>query len=214
MKNFVAILILLVGIAGQSVAQISQFPAPYQVRDLERADRLNVRNGPGVSYRDVGDLFPFTPITVVGFAGGGAWAEIEWEGGTGWVSSRFIEPLNVSDLSEIEIPQNITGSLLSASEVQCFGTEPFWSINIMDQTQITYATPDSEPVTTFVESIGVSANDPRVQMFSAIGFTGVVRPQICNDGASDTSYDWALDMLVNDGFNAQLYSGCCQIIAN
>ena len=217
MKLFGTLILFLAVFSGQILAQ-ETLPATYQVVNLARADNLNVRTGPGVRFADVGSIPPFTTVTVIGFNSRRSWAQIEWEGGTGWVSAQFIEPASVGTVVATETqPEKVilTGDmLLAANEVSCIGTEPFWGLDIMEQTQLTYSTPDTEPVTSIIESINVSANNPSSQMFSSFGFTGIVHRQQCSDGASDTIYNWAIDLVVNDGFGAKLYSGCCSIVQN
>lgn len=213
MKLFLRIFFAALLISGQSFAQGS-LPATYQVIDIN----LNVRTGPGARFADIGSLDPFAQIVVVRFNDRKTWAEIEWEGSTAWISARFINRVSgdAQTATAIQPPvNNLTGDmLLNASEVSCVGTEPFWNLDIMDQTQLTYSTPEHEPVTSIIESIDASANNTSSQMFSSFGFTGIVHRLQCNDGMSDTVYDWAIDLVVNDGFGAKLYSGCCSIVQN
>lgn len=212
-KLFLSLLLGLTIFSGQLFAQ-DNLPATYQVIDLN----LNVRTGPGTRYTDIGNVPPLTQVVVTAFNDRKTWAEIEWEGATGWVSTKYIN--YVADATPpattILPPQNIlTGELLlDASEISCVGTEPFWNLGVMDQTQLTYSKPDSEAVVSIIETIDVSANNVTSQMFASFGFTGIIHAQQCSDGMSDTQYNWAIDLVVNDGFGAKLYSGCCSVVRN
>ncbi|RJP49314.1 MAG: hypothetical protein C4557_11455 [Anaerolineaceae bacterium] len=52
---------------------------------------INVRRGPGTDYESLGKLSPDDVVTVRGRDSSGAWLEIEFKGGAGWVSAEFMQ---------------------------------------------------------------------------------------------------------------------------
>ncbi len=212
------IFVLIIGLLFVSVVGLraeDNLPGQYRTTELS----LNVRTGPGVRYRDIGNIPPLSLVTVVGFSRNGNWAEITWEGRSAWISTRFItrEASAVSPQADIATDidlSSLDGLLMSADEVTCVGTEPFWNLNIMDQTLLSFDTPDGDPVESILENISRSENNPSIHMFSSFGFTGIIHREQCSDGMSDRTYDWALDLVVSDGLGQRLKTGCCFIGQN
>jgi len=66
----------------------------YRVAFVENGDSLNVREGPGVAYSPVSELFPGnTSVRIIGAGknvGNSLWVPIEVAGTSGWVNSRYL----------------------------------------------------------------------------------------------------------------------------
>lgn len=60
--------------------------AQSDTRYIKAGASVNVRSGPGTTYKILGTLKPGTKITVTGANDKKDWLEIEYKGGTGWVA--------------------------------------------------------------------------------------------------------------------------------
>lgn len=64
---------------------------PTIVGIVQSLQRVNVREGPGVDFREISALAPGTGIQILGQSGDGAWLNIRLEDGReGWVASRLV----------------------------------------------------------------------------------------------------------------------------
>ena len=156
-------------------------PALYQTTNVPTDDVLNVREMPDADSSQIGSLpYNATDIEVVAFSFQGNWAMINIEGQTGWVSARFLK----------RIPDETNNSL----SLQCFGTEPFWSLNIT-QNEILISTPDAQTRHT-IQTTSLASDSVDFRAFGgSVTWSqeqNVVRSSIvpgrCNDGMSDAIY--------------------------
>lgn len=61
------------------------------VVDVERWDTLRIRRGPGIDYREIGEI-PSRACGVVEVGGcQGSWCRISWRGQHGWVNTRYLD---------------------------------------------------------------------------------------------------------------------------
>ena len=67
---------------------------------------INVRNGAGTQYESIGVLTQKDVVLVIGKDSSGAWMQIIFQGGTGWVASEFLQIENIEEISVIETSQN------------------------------------------------------------------------------------------------------------
>jgi len=156
-------------------------PALYETTNVPTDDVLNVREMPDAGSLQIGSLpYNATDIEVVAFSFQGNWAMINIEGQTGWVSTRFLK----------RIPDETNNSL----SLQCFGTEPFWSLNIT-QNEILISTPDVQtrhPIQTTSpasDSVDFRAFGGRVTWRREQNVVrSFIAPGRCNDGMSDAIY--------------------------
>ncbi len=197
MKTLVAAFFLLCIAVQPSLAQ-SAFPALYRVAGVATDDALNIRATPSGSADVVGSFGPHqSGIEVVGADPSGKWFQVNTEEQTGWVAARFLqlEP---------------GGDYLLARGINCFGTEPFWSLDLVQGATASFSRMGVEPLLfrAGLLSLGEGRRDRMI-----IGFgqgLAVLSAQQCSDGMSDRTY--ALDasvVLVEDGL--KLHSGCCSI---
>jgi hypothetical protein len=56
---------------------------------------INVRTGPNSTYESLGTLLPDDVVSIFAKDANSAWLQIQYKGGTGWVSSEFVQVENV-----------------------------------------------------------------------------------------------------------------------
>lgn len=66
-------------------------PMAWSAAGRVRAERLNVRAGPGLDQAVLGQLTAGSTVTVIGRDASGDWLAILWQGGTGWVAASYVE---------------------------------------------------------------------------------------------------------------------------
>lgn len=54
------------------------------------ANAVNLRSGPGVSYRHVATITKDQIVTVYGCARASTWCDVDWAGYRGWVSAKYL----------------------------------------------------------------------------------------------------------------------------
>ena len=172
---------LLVPIVAHADDMSPILPALYETTNVPTDDVLNVREMPDADSVQIGSLpYNATDIEVVAFSFQGNWAMINIEGQTGWVSTRFLKRMS-----------DETNNSLS---LQCFGTEPFWSLSIT-QNEILFSTPDAQTRHP-IQTTSLASNSVDFRAFGGSVLWGqeqnVVRSSIvpgrCNDGMSDEIY--------------------------
>lgn len=85
----VAALILL-ATTTMTITTSAQVDNRQQVIDIGRGDTLNLREGPGSKFRDVGDLKRNQYVPVLGYDPTGRWAKVLWRGQELWASARYL----------------------------------------------------------------------------------------------------------------------------
>ncbi len=193
----------LVFAALPAAATTDGWPALYDVVGVAADDALNVRSGPGTEHEIIGTLpYDAEDIEIVRPSEDLDWGLLNFGEATGWISLNFAVPQ----------PGQWYGSIPKIT--QCFGTEPFWSIErslellrFRNQDGLNIAVDEAY----FIESR--NRRDRFIASGSSVvnGLTLVVSNQTCSDGMSDRDYGLSVDVLVEDAFDAQLYSGCCSI---
>lgn len=195
------VLVLAVLLAAPVAAQ--DLPALYRVAGVAANDVLNVRAEPSARAAILSGFAPGAGgIEVVALAEGGRWGQVNLGESTGWVSMRFLTREADAGWRSGSVP------------MQCFGTEPFWSLRLfLPSHRAEFHTPDNGgmELVTDAGALPSTAFPPTL----AIPFAGaregmaVVRPAACSDGMSDGQW----------GLEAQLYfrgqtdglSGCCSL---
>ena len=184
-------------------AGAQDLPGLFRVTGVAAGDVLNIRTAPSARGAILGGLAPSASgIEVTALSPDGRWARINHAEGPAWVARRFLSP------------QGGPGWQSGALGLQCFGTEPFWSIAFfLPSHRAEFFTPDNGGVELVADAGALPAT--RVPPTLAIPFSGahegmaVVRPADCSDGMSDRAY----------GLQAQVYlrgrteglSGCCRL---
>jgi uncharacterized membrane protein len=116
-----------------------------------------------------------------------------------FLAALFAMPLNAQPMPE---------------EFQCGGTEPFWDMNIT-QDSATLQRMDSEATEFDILHKTVASGRfwPVLYALKNNGKTAqaMIRPQACSDGMSDIIYDFTVDVMTREHGGPVLLSGCCQI---
>jgi uncharacterized membrane protein len=94
--------------------------------------------------------------------------------------------------------------------LDCFGTEPFWSIKV-GATSLRFEAPDTRTYSGPIAPVRTSLNETQVWLVRPDG--GPVARVIvramreCSDGMSDEVHPYAIAAEMRDG---RLFSGCCR----
>ncbi len=180
------------------------WPTYFKVVGVADNDVLNVRGQPNSSAPIVGELAPNSrPIEVLASQNG--WAQVSTGEGTGWVSTHFLEEIQLPTIGDTALPEGL----------RCGGTEPFWGLEI-DATQVVLDDMN-EGISTFpMFETGQFANRAgSLNFFIAAGeggqMTGIISNRICSDGMSDRDYGRAIELLISTPGGTSAVSGCCSV---
>jgi uncharacterized membrane protein len=189
-------------------------PGYYRVTGVAAGDVLNIRPEPGPGGDPLGEFAPgAAPIEVleVQSTGAGEWGRVLAGDGNGWVSMKFLTPVEVPLIEGTQIPDGLA----------CAGTEPFWSAKFSTREGLRFGDMDQNeivlPVSKAMNAIGrmhrfaVLAGDGKTRATAMLGTN-----ETCSDGMSDRDFNWRLDLLLEregDGQFPQLYEGCCRLPA-
>lgn len=173
-------------------------PALFDVSGVAADDVLNVRLDPDASAEKIGALAPDAKdIEVVELSIDGKWGLISSEERSGWVSMRFLQAAPINE------------DYIFTKALACSGTEPFWSLGIVQGQQAVYATPDTAGET-YPAGLVNSAEGRTDRFLLGMGdrLTAVIRREQCSDGMSDRVFGLDIDLVI-DG--SRLHSGCCSL---
>ena len=194
----------LLWLALAAQVQASDLPAQYRVSGVAAGDQLNIREGPGVGFAVIGGLAPTArQIEVVALSPDGRWGLLNSGERSGWAAMRFL----AREAGE--------GWQSGTRPLACFGTEPFWRVNLFLPThraEVFFPGEGGFELVLDTAPLPATAFPPTL----AIPFSGaregvaVLRGALCSDGMSDRSF----------GIEAQLYwrgdaralSGCCMLM--
>ena len=187
------------GLAGGLAAE--GYPALHDVSGVSANDVLNVRAGPGAKNPVVGTLAPDArDVEVIRVEGN--WGLVNTSESTGWASLKFLE-------------RQFDGDLPNGQRLGCFGTEPFWGLNIRQGQTAVLNTPDSPVGEVFGVGLFQRAYAPLTK-YVLLGEGGgrelavVVTQAYCDDGMSDREYGYDATVIVS-GANGPVLSGCCSL---
>lgn len=175
-----------------------EFPALYAVTGVAAGDVLNIRARPDAGAPIIGSLAPdATGVEVI--ATSGTWAVVNSAEGSGYAALRFLRREPGPEWNALQTP------------LACFGTEPFWSLEIDPQRgEARFMTPDDQAPA--AEKIsGRWPAQPWAQS-AAIGLSdgiAVLAGAECSDGMSDRSYGIAVDIFRTGPAGGGRLSGCC-----
>lgn len=183
-----------------SLAQAFDLPALYDVTGVASNDVLNVREAPNATTPIIGFLAPdATGVEVVRRSENGRWGMVNTNEQSGWASLRFLE----RQPFQSAVPERY----------RCFGTEPFWSLDVASGS-VTWSAigdPDIGMSKEFTEAgmrqdrFGLSAQAGSHQLSASI------RREACNDGMSDRDYGFGIDLIYRLGSQGRMFSGCCTL---
>lgn len=196
----ISFFLLVLAYPSYMLADYVRLPAVYAVTGVASNDTLNVRASPDAGSADIGDLYPGQLVEITALDQNNRWARIIWGEGNGWISTRFLVPASV-------VSDSFSGMPLA---MNCSGTEPFWSADIMPSGNLAFSTMGGMSISEPIESTTRSANTGEyAYAFSTSSFTVVLRREACSDGMSDRDYGWSLDMVDHRDGRLRLGSGCC-----
>lgn len=188
-------------LAGAAAAQ--DFPALYDVTGVASDDVLNVRTRPMADANMVGTLAPDAAAIEV-LAQENGWGRVNVDGQPGWASLDFLA--------------RVEGSALPAAGViDCFGTEPFWSLELSQGDSAVFSVPEGVEKAFSISPLTTASG--RFEPFAALGskmgetITVIVGGGQCSDGMSDNLFGLTGTVVIG-GYDTQVYSGCCTLDVN
>lgn len=178
-------------------------PALHDVAGVASDDILNVRTRPMASSAVVGTLaYDARGIEVIEEENG--WGRLNVDGMSGWANLKFL--------------QQVPGSqITTAGRFKCFGTEPFWSMEVTPGQVAILSTPQGPDKAFNIGPLTVA--QARIEPFALLGsaqaenVTLVVSEEICSDGMSDNLFGFDGTVVIG-GYAVQVLSGCCSLQVN
>lgn len=198
----IRVLALFLILAGPAAADT--FPAPYSVTGVAADDTLNIRAEPDASSPVIGEYGPYAlNIEVLRTTPDGQWGRVGLGEGNGWVAMRYLARSDHQDPNAFPRP------------LSCFGTEPFWSLNVTVRGDEYQAMGDTRRDLTMISertayngALAVFEEGPTLQR------TLIVRRLTCGDGMSDREYGWQATLFNDAPDGGEVQSGCCTTDTN
>lgn len=188
-----------------ALAAAQGLPALYDVTGVANDDVLNVREGPSAADPIIGTLAPDAGnVEVTALNDDGTWGRVNTRERTGWASMSFLARQSGQNEGTLPVP------------MRCFGTEPFWSLEVADS-GLVFDGLNMEPVETSLATRTAARGIPGRYGFAGwgaketAGMHGIVRREECSDGMSDRLYGLSLDLLVSSDGTLSQYAGCCSL---
>ena len=197
-------LVLALALAA-SAAHATQdaIPGLYRVHDVAPDDVLYVRARPDARARIIGEFAPDDrKIEVVAMSDDLRWGQVNVEEGAGWVALRYL----------ITEPGGFQGRF--PSPAACFGTEPFWTVDIddggmgfdrLDGPQIEF------PGAEWQGAMGRSDQWSARAFLDGRAMSVVIRTGACSDGMSDRAFGLTANVLISTDAGHEHYTGCCSL---
>ncbi|MGI9401130.1 MAG: SH3 domain-containing protein [Rhizobiaceae bacterium] len=205
------IFVLAVSFWFASSLAMADEPAYYQVSGVDSSDVLNIRAEPNAGSEQIGGFQPdAAPVEVLEIrdVNGSKWGRVHSFELDGWVSMRFLAPIEVELIENTRIPMGLN----------CGGTEPFWNVNLLEEV-VSFSPMGAEPIELPLEISTTTRG--RNHRFAVVAIdrgkrlTAMIsRGEQCSDGMSDRNYGWRADVLIEDPTNAEIagsYEGCCSL---
>lgn len=196
------VLVLLALFAGPAWATTDAWPALHDVTGVAVDDVLNIRAEPSAGSEIIGTL-PHDAVGVEVIRPDDAfeWGLVNTGERSGWISLSYTVPQDGQWFGQIPAVR------------RCFGTEPFWSLDLSGEVP-TYSEPGLEDPLALGDAL-MSRNRRDRAAFLFDGASGpsqlVVTFAACNDGMSDRTYGLTGDLLRRTENGVELVSGCCSL---
>lgn len=201
MRWFALLLVLLLPVS--AIAQ--SLPALYDVANVEPDDVLNIRIAPDASSPVMGELpHNEVDIEVISFDASGKWGQVNVGERAGWVAMRFMDRTLAP------------GNSLLPRPLICFGTEPFWKLDI-NSGPIAELGLFDEPSRRML-GLWILSSVNRDGRYAVLAegrgtqMTAFVQRRLCSDGMSDRVYGLDMDLVVRSKEHTKIFSGCCSLI--
>ena len=185
---------LIMALAGPAVAD--PYPALFDVTGVAADDMLNIRAEPDAGSDRIGALDPdATGVEVIREQTG--WGRVNVGEGAGWVSMRYL----------VAQPG---GDYALTQRLDCFGTEPFWSLDILQGQSATLSTPDGQ--TALPAGLLQTARGRTDRFIVGLGadHVAVIGRMACSDGMSDREFGLEIGLIGASG-ELTLHAGCCAL---
>ena len=199
MRWLIALVLCLQPLTGWA----QSYPATHSVTGVAADDVLNIRPTPGTAGAPIGALSPHAiGVEVIRVTEDGRWGLVNSGEGAGWVAMRFLARDGVHD--DFPLPAH------------CFGTEPFWSIDLDASGTVTVTPMDGAPM--FMTTQTQMRASGRTDRFSIVAGSpdgtlhAVIARASCNDGMSDREYGLTLDALIGGPSGYAHWTGCCSLV--
>lgn len=210
MKGLLAFILLCLPVAAVGEGF---FPALHSVVGVAADDVLNIRAEPSASAPIIGGFAPNARDIEVLTPPASGWGRVNTGEVSGWVAVRYLERQPGQDWA-------ITGPFaLSPTPLECYGTEPFWSLSLGTDGELGYANlgAGADGGLTGIFTPVPSSQNPFKRGFSAIlddtgdRLSGVITHGLCSDGMSDLLFGLSIDVVRDGALGRALDSGCCRI---
>ncbi len=189
------------------LAQVSGFfPSYFEVSGVAQDDVLNIRARPDASSAIVGSFAPGArPVEVLLRSQG--WGYVSSGEGMGWVSMRFLEPVELPRIGESGLPVGLN----------CAGTEPFWGFELgesevrlsgMNEGESVYGIRSAKNFDGRIGWDGFIVASNSNSIMNVVFSTGAQ----CSDGMSEKDFAWRVDMLITDINGTSGKTGCCSMV--
>jgi uncharacterized membrane protein len=206
MKHFLALFLLIPGLAWADGHLSIDLPILSDVTGVASNDSLNIRIDPHHGTDIVGTLaHNARDIEVVETSQDGRWSRVNSGEASGWVRNKFLSQASDALWHDFE------------TSLACVGTEPFWVFAINEgATSANFEAIDG-PATTYdidwvsgliarpIYEIGLGAGT------SEDGFSAVIDREHCSDGMSDRSFALKIRLFVHKDGDTSGYGGCCSL---
>lgn len=199
------VLALLLALSPVLATAQEAVPSFHDVTGVNEGDVLNIREAPGVGSAIIGTLSPGqTDIEVVALDPDGEWGQVNTGERSGWVAMRYLACQPGQPGNALPRP------------LQCFGTEPFWSLNLSRDPVAEFLRPAEDPVA-FSNLYSVDSSN-RTDRYAIFGqgddsvLTAVFHRAACSDLMSDRAYGIGVDLFLTDKAGVSFMSGCCQLV--
>lgn len=195
-----AVLLLVLFFLPPLAAMAEDYPALFDVSGVAADDVLNIRAQPSASSEIIGTLAPDARNVEVIRASGG-WGMVNAGERSGWVSMRFLEAQPGGDYALSRM-------------MTCFGTEPFWNLDITQGELAHFSLPGGGTSHYTVGLLQRSSN--RTDRFALFGgsLVAAIARASCSDGMSDRAYGLSVDLFPDTEGGKGFYSGCCSLTGN
>lgn len=188
---------LFMGQAGFAEDAPTEAPfVPYlaEVSGLSAGDHLNVRYEPTHRSDDLGDLNAGTVVEVLEHDGDDRWARIIWEEGSAYISRRYITELS-PEVGKLDLTRNL----------ECLGTEPFWTLRLFKNGNATFKALDGNPLAATLREVRGDFTVDHSKTYLTDYFSAKVDIMHCSDGMSDRTYGYGVTTVIE----GRPLTGCC-----
>ena len=185
-------------------AEAEGFTGSFYVRDVAGDDTLNIRSAPSADADIVGEYGPYTlNIEVLRTSPDGKWGLVGVGEGNGWAAMRYLARSDHQDPNAFPRP------------ISCFGTEPFWSLNVTvrgdEYQEMGDVRRDLEMIQERTAENGALAV---FQEGPTLNRTLIVKRGYCGDGMSDREFGWQATLFNDAPDGSSVATGCCTLDTN